>query len=50
MLLGFKKDSLNKLYKGKRLDEVARLHGKNPDETVLDLLTADNLLSRRFIS
>ncbi|MEJ0057768.1 MAG: D-aminoacylase [Bacteroidota bacterium] len=41
MLLGFKKDSLNKLYKGKRLDEVARLHGKNPDETVLDLLTAD---------
>ncbi len=41
MLLGFKCDSLNRLYKGKRLDEVARLHGKNPDETVLDLLTAD---------
>jgi N-acyl-D-amino-acid deacylase len=41
MLLGFKKDSLNKLYKDKRLDEVARLHGKNADETVLDLLIAD---------
>jgi N-acyl-D-amino-acid deacylase len=41
MLLGFKKDSLSKLYKGKRLDEVARLHGKNADETVLDLLVAD---------
>jgi N-acyl-D-amino-acid deacylase len=41
MLLGFKKDSLNKLYKGKRLNEVARLHGKDADETVLDLLVAD---------
>jgi len=40
-LLGFRKDSLNKLYRGKRLDEVARLHGKNADETVLDLLYAD---------
>jgi N-acyl-D-amino-acid deacylase len=41
MLLGFKKDSLSKLYKGRRLDEVARLHGKDADETVLDLLLAD---------
>lgn len=41
MLLGFRKDSLNDLYRGKRLDEVARLHGKDADETVLDLLTAD---------
>jgi N-acyl-D-amino-acid deacylase len=41
MLLGFKKDSLNTLYKGKRLDEVSRLHGKNEDETMLDLLVAD---------
>ncbi len=41
MLLGFKKDSLNKLYRGKRLDEVARLHGKDADETMLDLLVAD---------
>ncbi len=41
MLLGFKKDSLSLRYKGRRLDEVARLHGKNADETVLDLLIAD---------
>jgi len=41
MLLGFKKDSLNMLYKGKRLDEIARFHGKDADETVLDLLSAD---------
>lgn len=41
VLLGFKKDSLNVLYKGKRLDEVARLHGKSADETVLDLVVAD---------
>ena len=41
MLLGFKKDSLNILYKGKRLDAVARLHGKDEDETVIDLLSAD---------
>ena len=41
MLLGFRKDSLNNLYKTKRLDEVARLHGKNADETMLDLIVAD---------
>jgi len=41
MLLGFRKDSLNRLYKSKRLTEVAKLHGKNADETVLDLLVAD---------
>lgn len=41
MILGFRKDSLNKLYLGKRLDEIARLHGKSADETVLDLLVAD---------
>ena len=41
MLLGFRNDSLNKKYKGKRLDEVALLHGKNADETVLDLLSAE---------
>lgn len=41
VILGFKKDSLNALYKGKRLDEVARLHGKSADETVLDLVVAD---------
>lgn len=41
MLLGFRKDSLNQLYRGKRLSEVATLHGKNADETMLDLIVAD---------
>ncbi|QOI97366.1 MAG: D-aminoacylase [Flammeovirgaceae bacterium] len=41
LILGFRLDSLNKLYQGKRLDEVARMHGKNADETVLDLIVAD---------
>lgn len=41
VIMGFKNDSLNALYKGKRLDEVARIHGKSADETVLDLITAE---------
>lgn len=41
VLMGFRLDSLNRLYKGKRLDEIARLHGKNADETVIDLIVRD---------
>ena len=41
MILGFRKDSLNELYQGKRLNEVARLHGKNANETMLDIIAAD---------
>lgn len=41
VLMGFRLDSLNKLYKGKHLNDVARLHGKNADETVLDLVVKD---------
>lgn len=41
MLLAFSSDSLNTLYKGKRLDEVARMHGRNADETVIDLVVED---------
>ncbi len=41
VILSFRSDSLNRLYAGKWLDEVARLHGKNADETVLDLIAAD---------
>jgi N-acyl-D-amino-acid deacylase len=41
MMLGFRLDSLNKLYRKKRLDEVARMHGKDPDETVIDLIMRD---------
>jgi N-acyl-D-amino-acid deacylase len=41
MLLAFANDSLNALYKGKRLDEVAKMHGRNADETVIDLIVED---------
>ncbi len=41
MLLGFRLDSLNAKYRGKRLDEVAAIHGKDPDETVIDLVMKD---------
>lgn len=41
MLIGFRKDSLNALYKGKRLSEVALLHNKSVNETMLDLIVAD---------
>ncbi|MBK5279514.1 MAG: D-aminoacylase, partial [Bacteroidia bacterium] len=41
LILGFRKDSLNELYKGKRLDEIARLHKKSPDETMIDLIVSD---------
>ena len=41
LMLGFRLDSLNKLYLGKRLDEVARIHGKDADETAIDLIVKD---------
>lgn len=41
LVLGFHRDSLNKLYRNKRLDEITQLHGKSADETMLDLLIAD---------
>jgi N-acyl-D-amino-acid deacylase len=41
LMLGFRLDSLNKRYRGKRLDEVARMHGKDADETAIDLIVKD---------
>lgn len=41
LIMGFRTDSLNKLYRNKRLDEIAALHGKSGDETMIDLLVAD---------
>jgi N-acyl-D-amino-acid deacylase len=41
MMLGFRLDSLNKLYRGKRLDVVSRVHGKDDSQTVIDLLLKD---------
>jgi N-acyl-D-amino-acid deacylase len=41
VLMRFRLDTLNKLYKGKTLSEVAQLYGKNADETVIDLIVRD---------
>ncbi len=41
MLLDFRLDSLDRLFKGKRLDQAARIYGKDEDETVIDLLITD---------
>jgi N-acyl-D-amino-acid deacylase len=39
--MGFRLDSLNRLYKGKRLSDIAKKHGKSADETVIDLVVRD---------
>jgi N-acyl-D-amino-acid deacylase len=41
VLMGFRLDSLNKIYKGKRLSAVAKRQGKSADETVIDLVVRD---------
>jgi N-acyl-D-amino-acid deacylase len=41
VLLGFRLESLNKLYRGKTLKEASIIYGKNPDETAIDLLIQD---------
>jgi N-acyl-D-amino-acid deacylase len=41
LLLGFANDSL-KQFIGKTLGEVARIHGKSPEETAMDLVIADS--------
>jgi N-acyl-D-amino-acid deacylase len=41
ILMGFRLESLNKLYKGKTLKEASVIYGKNPDETAIDLLIQD---------
>jgi N-acyl-D-amino-acid deacylase len=41
VLMGFRLDSLNRIYKGKKLSEAARIHGKDADETVIDLIVRD---------
>lgn len=40
LLVGFKNDSLRH-YTGKTLSEVAKIHGKTPEETAMDLVIAD---------
>jgi len=41
LLLGFSNDSL-KRYTGKTLGEVARMYGKSPEETAMDLVITDS--------
>jgi N-acyl-D-amino-acid deacylase len=40
-LMHFRLDSLNRLYRGKKLSEAAKHHGKNADETAIDLIVKD---------
>ena len=40
LLVGFSNDSLRH-YTGKTLTEVAKIHGKSPEETAMDLVIAD---------
>jgi N-acyl-D-amino-acid deacylase len=41
LVLSFHRDSLNDLYRNRRLDEISKLHGKSSDETMIDLIIAD---------
>lgn len=41
ILIRFRLESLNRLYKGKTLSEAAFIYGKTPDETVIDLIVQD---------
>ena len=42
LLLDFANDSLRKLFVGKTLAYAAKLNGKSPEETAMDLVTADS--------
>jgi len=42
LLLGFTNDSLRKNYTGKTLGQVAKLYGKSPEETAMDLVATDS--------
>jgi len=41
VLMRFRLDELNQLYRGKTLSEAAAIHGKSPDETAIDLIIRD---------
>ncbi len=42
LIIGFAKDSLKNLYMGKTLGQIAKLHGKSPEETAIDLVITDS--------
>lgn len=41
MLMRFRLDELNQIYRGKTLSEAARIYGKSADETAIDLIVRD---------
>jgi N-acyl-D-amino-acid deacylase len=41
LLLGFTNDSLRKNYTGKTLGQIAKIYGKSPEETAMDLVISD---------
>lgn len=41
LLMGFTNDSLRKNYTGKTLGEAAKIYGKSPEETAMDLVITD---------
>src|SRR5690242_18181110 len=41
LLLEFANDSLRKKFTGKTLGQVAKIYGKSPEETAMDLVIAD---------
>ena len=41
VLMRFRLESLNNLFRGKTLSEASKLYGKNPDETAIDLIVKD---------
>lgn len=41
VLMRFRLDELNRIYRGKTLREAADIYGKNPDETAIDLIIKD---------
>jgi N-acyl-D-amino-acid deacylase len=41
LLLGFTNDSLRRNYTGKTLGQVAKIYGKSPEETAMDLVITD---------
>lgn len=41
VLMRFRLETLNNLFRGKTLSEASRIYGKNPDETAIDLIVKD---------
>lgn len=42
LMVGFKKDSMAQIYRGKTIAEAARMRGQSPEETIVDLIIEDD--------